>query len=84
MVEAEFDIDTRLSRSARRLRAWNWMGAISTRQPEVIAILNEEAHLLILLGPKHPHHARRIGNLIVAYRRLIEAMEQRMAVKQAA
>ena len=60
------------------LRAWNWMGAISDRQQEAVAILTEEAKLLIQLGVQHPRYLRRIGRLIVAYQHLIKAIERRM------
>ncbi|SEQ30146.1 hypothetical protein SAMN05428969_2628 [Devosia sp. YR412] len=83
-MPADFDLDKRLRKSARMLRAWNWMAVISTRRAEAVHILREEAKWLIQLGLEHPRHARRIGRLIVAYRRLIEAIELRMQQQEAA
>ena len=83
-MSEETELNDRLRKSARTLRAWNWMAAISTRQAEAVAILRDEARFLIKLGLEHPKHARKIGRLIVAYNRLIEAIELRMAHRQKA
>lgn len=71
------ELKARLSRSARILRGWNWMGTISTRQAEAIEILTEEGRLLIRLCVKHPDEANKIGRYIVAYRRMIDGIEVR-------
>lgn len=83
MGTGDFDIEFRLERSARILRAWNWMAPISNRRSEIVEILTHEARELIMLGPNHPRHARRIGKLIVAYGRLIEALSERTTQKAA-
>ncbi|WEK05718.1 MAG: hypothetical protein P0Y65_05545 [Candidatus Devosia phytovorans] len=72
----QYDLDDRLRQSARKLREWNWLAAISTRRAEAVVILRDEARFLIQLGLQHPTEARRIGRLIVAYRRLIEALDR--------
>ncbi len=74
MLSKDADLDARLHKSACVLREWGWLSGVSTRRAEVVAILREEARLLILLGPGHPAQARRIGGLIVAYRRLIDTL----------
>lgn len=73
------DLDTRLKLSARRLRAWHWMAAISTRKAEAITILRDEAKFLVQLGLANPADARRIGRLIFDYHQLIEALERMIA-----
>ena len=74
-MATDSDINDRLRKSARKLRAWNWMAVISTRQAEAVEILREEAKFLIQLGLENPGHAVRIGRLIVAYRHLIDAID---------
>lgn len=51
------------------------MSVISAKRDEAIWLLGQEAKFLVQLGPKHPEHARQIGQLIVAYQRLITAMK---------
>ena len=60
------------------------MAVISTRQAEAVDILREEAKFLIQLGLEHPAHAARIGRLIVAYRRLIDAIDLRIWQRETA
>lgn len=67
-------IDCRLRKSVMLLRGWRWMSLVSTQREEAILILTTEAKFLVQMGPKHPEHAKQIGNLIVAYQRLIAAM----------
>ena len=70
------DLDIRLERSARALRAWYWMSRTETTPHDVVAQLTLEARDLIELGRRHPDHAREIGRLIVGYHRLIMQMRE--------
>ena len=76
-MEESGTIDDRLRQSSRILRAWLWMVQL-TSDPEIVAeLLLAEARALIALGRKHPSHARQIGQLIVAYHRLITRLRHR-------
>lgn len=66
-----------LRRAVRRLRAWQWMSAISTRPEDAVAVLTDEARALVQLGIAHPDRARDIGELIVSYHRLIVRLKTR-------
>lgn len=81
-MSEDVDLDERLKLSARKLRAWNWMAAISTNQVEAVGILRDEARLLIQFGLQHPDQIGRIGRLIVAYRTLIDAIEHRIEERE--
>jgi hypothetical protein len=74
-VDEGFDIDERLRKSLLKLRAWHWMSEISTDPEEVALLLTAEARELIALGRQHPHRAKNIGKLIVAYHKLIMRMK---------
>jgi len=78
-VSVDPDLDSRLQKSARMLRGWDWMTIVSTRRTEAVDILREEARFLVQLGLNNKPNALRIGRLIVAYRRLIDLLEQSMA-----
>lgn len=68
------ELENRLKHSCRKLRAWTWMSSISTQKDDIIGILLDEARHLVELGLQHPDHAKRIGSIIVYYRRLIERL----------
>ncbi|MBJ3786621.1 hypothetical protein [Devosia sediminis] len=73
------ELDNRLKHSCRKLRAWAWMSTVSTQKEDIIDILHDEARELVDLGLQHPDHAKRIGSIIVYYRRLIEQVRDRTA-----
>ena len=74
-MDEGFDIEKRLHQSLLTLRAWRWMSEISTNPEEVAVLLTAEARELIDLGRHHPHRAKDIGKLIVAYHGLIVRMK---------
>ena len=69
------ELEDRLIQSCRTLRAWTWMSTVSTDKDDIIQILLEEARTLVDLGRQHPAQAKRIGSIIVYYRRLIEHLK---------
>lgn len=76
-MEQGEDFDERLRKSARLLHAWAWMAELSTRPEEALHVLQEEARFLVRMGPQHPQRWREIGNLIVAYNKLIGGVRHR-------
>jgi hypothetical protein len=74
-VDHTEDLDARLQRSVKTLRAWRWMSRISTNRAEVAALLRAEARALIQIGRDNPDKAKDIGKLIVAYHKLILQMK---------
>ncbi|KKB09788.1 hypothetical protein [Devosia chinhatensis] len=69
------DIDDRLRRSLRILRAWLWMMRLTRDPDEVAMLLRTEARALVALGRKYPSKARQIGRLIVGYHRALEKLK---------
>ncbi|WP_170926525.1 hypothetical protein [Devosia lucknowensis] len=51
------------------------MSTVSTRRDDIVEILMNEARDLVELGLKHPGQAKRIGSIIVYYKRLIEQVK---------
>ncbi len=75
------DAGSRIRRSVRTLREWQWIATISTDPETVLTNLRKEARELIALGLDHPKRASEIGMIVVAYHRLMvavaEAVERR-------
>ena len=65
------DAESRIRRSIRTLREWQWMAPLSTDPQTLLVHLRKEAKALIALGLEHPRRAGEIGKIVVAYHRLM-------------